>query len=585
MTKNSKHFYWQKIILLSFLLLILFLNGCKQDNTTKSTINVNDNFKECAYNTFKDLVQADALTLNYTLSSPKEYGIKSYPTTFGTVPIDAKDDYFTKSEQYRKDLSRFKYNKLDTQGQYAYDTMYWYFDNVVKSKDYILYDEYLSPSTGIQIQLPILLSEYNFYSKDDVNNYLNLLPDIERYFNDVCTFEQAKYDAGLFMSKANANKVLKQCKDIMINISTSLFISEFNRKVEEIDDISQNEIYEFEKKNEDIVLTSVLNAYTKVYTVITELNSKNTNNGKLCSLPKGKEYYELYMQQVTGSNRTIKNIISILENTINEENNTLLSFINKNKNKDISIANNKYGSNDANEIITNIQNKMSNDFPEIKDIPYEIKDVPVQLEESMSPAFYIISPIDNTSKNTIYINKGSKYINNPLFTNLAHEALPGHMYQNCYFNSKNTYPIRSFIKSLGYMEGWASYATLLSYDYSDLDEYYSTLYKYNNAIVLCLSARADIGIHYENWTIKDIDNYFSKNNCPLGKDAINSLYEIIIEEPGDYLPYAVGYIEISRMLNEVKEKQGDDFNLKEFHKSILDAGPAPFTSIKSHLKY
>lgn len=585
MTKNSKHFYWQKIILLSFLLLILFLNGCKQDNTTKSTINVNDNFKECAYNTFKDLVQADALTLNYTLSSPKEYGIKSYPTTFGTVPIDAKDDYFTKSEQYLKDLSRFKYNKLDTQGQYAYDTMYWYFDNVVKSKDYILYDEYLSPSTGIQIQLPILLSEYNFYSKDDVNNYLNLLPDIERYFNDVCTFEQAKYDAGLFMSKANANKVLKQCKDIMINISTSLFISEFNRKVEEIDDISQNEIYEFEKKNEDIVLTSVLNAYTKVYTVITELNSKNTNNGKLCSLPKGKEYYELYMQQVTGSNRTIKNIISILENTINEENNTLLSFINKNKNKDISIANNKYGSNDANEIITNIQNKMSNDFPEIKDIPYEIKDVPVQLEESMSPAFYIISPIDNTSKNTIYINKGSKYINNPLFTNLAHEALPGHMYQNCYFNSKNTYPIRSFIKSLGYMEGWASYATLLSYDYSDLDEYYSTLYKYNNAIVLCLSARADIGIHYENWTIKDIDNYFSKNNCPLGKDAINSLYEIIIEEPGDYLPYAVGYIEISRMLNEVKEKQGDDFNLKEFHKSILDAGPAPFTSIKSHLKY
>ena len=188
MTKNSKHFYWQKIILLSFLLLILFLNGCKQDNTTKSTINVNDNFKECAYNTFKDLVQADALTLNYTLSKPKDYGIENYPTTFGTVPIDANDDYFTKSEQYLKDLSRFKYDRLDKQQQYAYDTMYWYFDNIVKSKDYVLYDEYLSPSTGIQIQLPILLSEYNFYSKDDVDNYLNLLPDIERYFSDICKF-------------------------------------------------------------------------------------------------------------------------------------------------------------------------------------------------------------------------------------------------------------------------------------------------------------------------------------------------------------------------------------------------------------
>lgn len=585
MTKISKHFKLQNILLLLFILFIFLLTGCKKETTSKSTINVNYNFKEYADNTFKDLVQADALTLNYTLSKPKDYGIENYPTTFGTVPVDTNDDYFTKSEQYLKELSRFRYDKLDKQQQYAYDTMYWYFDNIVKSKDYVLYDEYLSPSTGIQIQLPILLSEYNFYSKDDVDNYLNLLPDIERYFGDICKFEQAKYDAGLFMSKANANKVLKQCKDMMLNISTSLFITEFNNKVEAIDDISQNEIYEFEKKNEDIVLSSILNAYTKVYTVITELNANNNNEGKLCSLPKGKAYYELYMQQITGSNRTVKNVISILENTITSENNALLSFINKNKDTDLSVANKDFGSNDAKEIITTIQNKMSNDFPVIEDISYKIKDVPSQLENSMSPAFYIISPIDDSARNNIYINKGSKYINNPLFTNLAHEAIPGHLYQNCYFNNKNKYPIRSFIKNLGYMEGWASYATLLSYQYSDLDKYYSTLYKYNNALVLCLSARVDIGIHYENWSKKDIDNYFSKNNCPLGKDAINSLYEIIIEEPGDYLPYAVGYIEISRMLDEVKEKQGEDFNLKEFHKNILDAGPAPFTSIKSHLKY
>jgi uncharacterized protein (DUF885 family) len=172
-----------------------------------------------------------------------------------------------------------------------------------------------------------------------------------------------------------------------------------------------------------------------------------------------------------------------------------------------------------------------------------------------------------------------------LFTNISHEAFPGHLYQHCYFNSKNKYPIRSLIKNLGYLEGWASYATLTSYEYSELDDYYANLYKYNNAIVLCLSARADIGVHYEGWTEREISEYFSTNNCPLGNDAIKQLYNIILEQPGDYLPYAVGYIEINRMLNEAKEEHGNDFNIKDFHTALLNAGPAPFSSIKSHIKY
>ena len=588
MTKKlNKKICIQRLCFVIFtIFLILSLTSCSHKKDNKSTENnTTNNFKDYAHNAFVDLVQADTLTLNYTLKDPSKYDIKDFPTTFGSIPLSADDEFFSEAEQYLKDLSKFKYDELDSEAQYAYDTMYWYFDNIVKSKDYILYEEYLSPSTGIQIQLPILLSEYNFYSVSDIDNYLKLLPDIERYFNDVCEFEKAKYNAGLFMSKYNANLVLKQCKDVMINISTSLFITEFNRKIEEMDNISQNDLFNYEKKNEEIVLSNVLNAYTKLYTVLNELNTNNTYNGKLCSLPKGKEYFELYMQQITGSNRTMKNVISILENTITEKNNALLSFMNKNQGADLSSANNDYGSNDANQIITNIRSKMSKDFPKLDNITYTIKDVPTQLEDSLSPAFYIIAPIDNTSDNTIYINKSSKYTNNPLYTNLAHEAFPGHLYQTCYFNNKNNYPIRGLIKNLGYLEGWASYATSISYDYSSLDNYFSTVYKYNNAIVLCLSARADIGVHYENWTAKQISKYFAQNNCPLGNDAIKSLYQIIIEEPGDYLPYAIGYIEINRLLSDAKEKQGSDFNLKDFHTALLDAGPSPFSSIKSHLKY
>ena len=93
-----------------------------------------------------------------------------------------------------------------------------------------------------------------------------------------------------------------------------------------------------------------------------------------------------------------------------------------------------------------------------------------------------------------------------------------HIYISNFF-PKTAYPIRGLIKNLGYLEGWASYVTLLSYEYSELDEYYANLYKYNNAIVLCLSARADIGVHYENWT-KDGKPLESTITYEVKKDGV-----------------------------------------------------------------
>lgn len=570
------------IALIGFITCITLTSQKTKDN---DTVSVSKEFDSFVNDVFKEMVTMDTLTLQYTLDNPSDYGINKIPITFGNIPMAKNDPYFTTARKHLSSLEDFEYKKLNTDRQYVYDTLYWYFTNISKSQKYIYHGEYLSPSSGVQIQLPILLCEYDFNQKKDIDNYLKLLKDIERYFDDICKYEEKKAQKGLFMSKTNASKVLEQCKNIMINISTSLYVTEFNKKIEEMKDISQNEIYDYQTKNEDIVLSCVLDAYTNLYSTISKLNKNNTNNGTMSSLDNGKSYYEFYVQEITGSNRTIKNIISILENTVTQQNNALLSFVSKNKDINTTSLNKNYGSNDSDVIITTLQKQMQKEFPTVKNYPYEIKDVPSQLEDNMGPAFYVISPIDNTKQNVIYINKGAQYLDNPLFTNLSHEAFPGHLYQNCYFNSANKYPIRSLIKNLGYVEGWASYVTLVSYKYSELDNYYANLYKYNNAIVLCLSARADIGVHYENWDQDDIKEYFNKNSCPIGDDAIQQLYDIIIEEPGDYLPYAVGYIEISRMLEDAKEKSGDDFNLKDFHTALLEAGPAPFSSIKSHIKY
>ena len=80
--------------------------------------------------------------------------------------------------------------------------------------------------------------------------------------------------------------------------------------------------------------------------------------------------------------------------------------------------------------------------------------MPEEMEEHLSPAFYMIPAIDNTEENVIYINQAQMNDDLTLFTTLAHEGYPGHLYQTVYYESTDPDPIRSLMDFGGYVEGW-----------------------------------------------------------------------------------------------------------------------------------
>ena len=103
----------------------------------------------------------------------------------------------------------------------------------------------------------------------------------------------------------------------------------------------------------------------------------------------------------------------------------------------------------------------------------------------------------------------------------------------------------------------------------------------NNVIILCMYARADIGIHYEGWKEKEVVNYIT--NFISDEQKARQIYATLLEEPGIYLPYAVGYLEIMDLRKQAEEHLQDRFVAKDFHKFLLDTGPAPFSIIQSNL--
>ena len=62
-----------------------------------------------------------------------------------------------------------------------------------------------------------------------------------------------------------------------------------------------------------------------------------------------------------------------------------------------------------------------------------------------------------------------------LFTTLAHEGYPGHLYQTTYYANTNPDPLRNLLNFSGYVEGWATYAEMCSYYLSSLEKPYATL--------------------------------------------------------------------------------------------------------------
>lgn len=99
-------------------------------------------------------------------------------------------------------MKRFSYRKLSRENRLTYDVLDYYLELSKKESDYLLYEEPMGTVSGVQTQIPVLLSEYQFQSKEDVDAYLELMKTTPDYFNSLIAFEQEKAQKRAFLWQA-----------------------------------------------------------------------------------------------------------------------------------------------------------------------------------------------------------------------------------------------------------------------------------------------------------------------------------------------------------------------------------------------
>ena len=569
---------YKKCVLIYTLLisLTLLFTGCQGDKKGS------EEFAAFTRNVFIEEVQCDAITLNYTLNHPEDYGITDYTPTFGDFSVEESQNTYAEIENYLAALNEFNYKSLTKDQQLTFDILKEYLELQLSAYEFILYAEALGPNTGLQAQLPVLLSEYHFMDKEDVEAYLLLLADLPRYFKQISDFEMQKSKAGLFMSDTTADSIISQCEKFISSREDNVMIEVFNDRIENLSFLSTEEMTSYKEQNQNLVFHSVIPAYELLVNQIKALKGTGTNEGGLCYFPKGKEYYEYLIATTTGSSRSIKEIDKLLSDGINTSLENMIAAANGDHTIFDKVDTVIYPMTDPVEIIEFLKMEIQEDYPVLEDVNYTIKYVHKSLEENLSPAFYLTPPLDNYSDNYIYINGYSQYNLDDIFPTLAHEGYPGHLFQNVYFNQSNPDPLRMLLNFGGYSEGWATYVEMDSYSMMEMDAPIASILMNNQIASLCMYAQIDLGIHYYGWDIEDTLTYLEDFGIN-SKEAAEEVYQTMVAEPGNYMKYALGYLEIMELRKQAEKALGEDFSLKEWNTFFLDMGPAQFEVIEKYM--
>ena len=560
---------------------------------------------------FRNEVAVDTLNLHFTIANPEKFGIVLPKTTLPLFDINKEKEQYARAENYLAALDQFNTKDLSSEDAYTFQLLKKKLDQELSGDQFFYSGELLSPSCGIQSQFPILMAEYAFRNKRDIDDYLKLLSDTPSYFKSIYEFESEKAKRGYLMPDFSLNKTIEQCNSIIkqddLDDNTHFLLTTFEERIHKaVADgiIKEIEGESYKKRNKLILKDKVLPAYHELASSLKSLFGKGKNNNGLCYFPNGKEYYAWLLIQNTGSYTDIETIYNKLAKDYYDNLHSLNTEIEIFKDTcDLSMNDISYFPiSEPNIIIKDLSTQMSSDFPSLSSIAVNshstvtVKEVSNSLEDYTAPAYYLTPPIDDISSNVIYINTKNESNGISLYSTLAHEGYPGHLYQTVYYQlyqqSKNAPPVRNIMNYGGYIEGWALYTELYSFDYAskllskntDKKSYDTlfTIYADERKAQLSLLSLLDIAIHYYGIKydrVKEILNSYGISD----ETQIKDIYENIVEEPTTYPKYYWGYLEIMRLKDNARKYWGSSYSDYRFHQFFLQAGPSDFESLNSKL--
>ncbi len=575
------------LALLMAVVLSLCPLGCGTGRTPQASEDEHQRFTEFSEELFRSELLENTINLHYTLAYPEKYGIKDYDVVLPVVSADSEKESYASVREVLGELEDIEYKLLPDDDRLTYDVLKEYLETSLEGEDFYYFYEPFSPIMGFQSNLSITLAEYTFRREQDVQDYLALLELLPAYADSLVTLEKTRSKMGYAMPDSTIDDVFDSVQEFLNSGEDNIFLTSFEERLEKLEDLSEAKKSEYVEKNREILEKQILPSYKKIGRCLQEVRGTAENVQGLCHTEGGDEYYAHLLKSMVGSGHTPEEMLALVEDQIQQDMTEMFMIMSSSpellENFDGTIPEDRA----PEEILEYLKEAMKDEYPELPvEAAYQIKYVPEYMEESTSPAFYMTPPYDLPGENTIYINNSSTDASS-LFSTLAHEGYPGHLYQMVYASATFSNPIRNLLSYLGYSEGWGLYVEHESYAMNDeltsQSEDLARLHRLNSSVSIAVHALIDLKIHYEGCSPEEIRALLTTYFGDLGEEAVRELYDLIVSEPAYYLKYYGGYLEFLLLREKAEDQLEEKFDLKEFHKFLLDMGPCAFPTIDTYM--
>jgi len=529
-------------------------------------------------------------------------GINRYLDQF---PNYLTEDYRTrKRDYYRRHLEQVQHHdraSLSVDEQLNYDILVWVC-NINLFPDTPI--TYLMPinqifSTNLFMgQFASGASAQPFNTVEDYQNWLSRLKGYNQWLDTAVVNMRKGIEMGYVHPKSIIKKIIPQFEAMDHGpVEEHLFYSPIKKMPDSFTEGQKDSITSAYK---DMVTNQIINRYKTLSDFFkNEYLAAGRETSGIANLTGGDLYYGQRIKFFTTTDLSPDSIFNLglsevarIEKEM-EKVKSEIGFEGSLKEFFIHVRNNQalMPFDDPQQVIDNfnaIHQKMIPNLEKLFDMkpktPFEVRRTEAFREASAS-AQYNLGAIDGSRPGIFYVpipdvSKYNVYRDEDLF---LHEAIPGHHYQIMLSMENENMPnFRKLVFFGAYIEGWALYTESLGKELGLYDDPYQFFGMLSAEMHRAIRLVVDAGLHYKGWTREEAIEYSLDHEAQSEANVISEIERYMVA-PGQALSYKIGQLTILRLRNKAKQELAENFDIKAFHRVILETGAVPVLLLEERI--
>lgn len=536
-------------------------------------IHAKESFSDFEDELFQEMMSEDYTTLHFSLRDYQKYGIEKPDVNIGDASWDDYEDSVEDCDEYLKKLQSFDYDSLSETEQKDYRTIAFYLERNKELNSYPYFDWAFNSAEGVIDNLLTTFTEFVFYEKEDIDDYLATLASVPAYLDQCLENTKKQAAKGYFLTDAMLKATEDAIEKFVDKKDDNELIKIFDENIDAFDGLSAEEKEAYKKKNREIVLNAYIPSYEKVAEELQKLKGSRKADYNVSSLDGGSEYYAALARYKTSIDADVETILDICTQYIEKSVDELYDIMQNHS----EVTEETLDFDSAEDVLSYLEGHLDA-FPVLDKVYYNVQYLDPSVANDSIVAYYLSPPVDDMRDNVIKINGDNVSDVLDLYTTLAHEGFPGHLYQTNYYIQQQPSLLRTQLTMMGYQEGWGMFAEGQALHVSGLSEYASEYQKINIELNYVLSAAVDLGVNGLGWSTKDVSKYLDR--LDLNSSIAKDLYDFATLQSGTILPYGVGVAMFELLENKAKNALGNDFDQKAFNEVLLNDGNRPFEVVE-----